>query len=84
MIQDIIAGLLGGAIAEKFISSKLSKRVKFIGSYIICFFIFLIFSIPTLNSNPRISLVIILLGVVLSIPLAYLCIRKVDDKSEPR
>lgn len=80
MLQDIISGLIGGAMAEKFIGSKLSKNIKLLLSYIVCFSIFLIFSIPTLYSNFRISLLVILSGIVLSIPMAFLCIRKVEDK----
>lgn len=80
MLQDIIAGLIGGAMAEKFMGSKLSRKIKLFGSYIVCLSIFFIFSIPTFHSNFRISLLVILSGIVLSIPMAFLCIRKVEGK----
>lgn len=87
MLQDIIAGLLGGILAQKFLDSKFSVKIKLIVMYLVFLFIFSMFSLYFFKSNMVIWWVMILSGLIISAPASYLCVfeskifgkKKTDD-----
>lgn len=74
MLEDIIAGLFGGILTQKFLDSKKSTVIKLIIMYLVFLFIFVMFSLSSYKSNMTVWWAIILSGLVLSVPASYLCV----------
>lgn len=74
MLEDIIAGLFGGILTQKFLDSKKSTVIKLIIMYLVFLFIFVMFSLSSYKSNMTVWWAIILSGLILSAPASYLCV----------